>query len=91
MPRDELDLINGALPLGCKALTPSSSSLARIGLPSSGSLGGVVGGGVRVLHHCMMVIMHGSTASTDVGLREGLLVAQMHFLEGTCALMETLR
>lgn len=91
MARDELDLINGALPLGCKALTPGGSLASSIGLPRSRRLGGVVGGGMRVLHHCMMVLKHGGAAGTDIGLRDGLLMAQVHFLEGTCALMETLR
>lgn len=90
VPRDELDLINGALPLGCKALAPGGS-LASTAFPRSRCLGGVVGGGVRVLHHHVVVLKHGSAAGADVGLREGLLVAQMHLLEGTCALMKTLR
>lgn len=90
VPRNELHLINGALPLGCKALAPAGS-LAPTGLPRSICLGGVVGGWVRVHVCCMVVVNHGGTAGTDVGLREGLLMAQMHILERTCVLMEMLR
>lgn len=88
VPRDVL--IDGALPLGCKALAPAGSALVTTGLPRSGCLGRVVGGGLRVHLHHVMVVEHGGTAGTDVALRVGLLMAQMHILEGAGALMEAL-
>lgn len=92
VPRDELDLINGALPLGCKALAPGGGCLVTTtaGLPRSSCLGRIVGGGMRVFHHHVMVVKHGGAAGTDIGLRKSLLMAQVHLLEGTRVLMETL-
>lgn len=94
VPRDELNLINGALPLRSKALAPGGCLVATTttttSLPRSSCLGGIVGGGMRVFHYHVMVVKHGGAAGTDIGLRKSLLMAQVHFLEGTRVLMETL-
>lgn len=45
---------------------------------------------MRVFHHHVMVVKHGGAAGTDIGLRKSLLMAQVHLLEGTRVLMETL-
>lgn len=78
VPRDELNLINGALPLGSKALAPGScliTTTTTTSLPRSSCLGGIVGSGMRVFHHHVMVVKHGGAAGTDIGLRKSLLMA----------------
>lgn len=88
VPRNELELLNGALALGTKALAPVGCVVAAY-IP--GGLGGIVGGWMGVHFDHLVPVKHGCAAGTDICLGQGFLVAQPQLLEGPGLLMETLR